>query len=679
MIDLIAQLKATQQVGPERHRFSLVKLLGTHACGVLWRATDLATSSKTTVTLQFIPEMLVKRPGFMEALRDLVIKTRRCKHRHQLSCFGLFNAQGLVFLAFDKVDGLTLADLFSRSLLTRMSDAQKQGLLSQLAQALDDYHKQLGQGQGSVSPELIFLNAGQGVRMMMIDWRPLVDFDQDDVTLPPDYLQYASAEVMSGSYVTIQSDIFAYAAVLYHVWVGQALFLLGDGVKTRQEVLLPENSKLDADKLQVLQQAFAAEPEVRQSAVLTLFSDFFAKKTDPQSVLNEEAKLTDYVDPDLSDYVADANDGEFRKASPLSMLQSRLTFLQHPLFQHPVLRSAKTRYLSTFFSGVILGGLGVFLWLYTPESSVDVNAHLQDEPVIVEEAEEVSDLNNASPALALEEEVAVDETDDAQENASIPTVESQRETIEEPQGLFTFRDQFDDGFGPLMVQLPQGSFLMGDMSRPRVGDDNERPVRIVSIEYNFALSVHPVTFNEYDQFAEETGRALPGDEGWGRGNRPVINVSWNDARDYVNWLQQQTGEPYRLASEAEWEYAVRAGAGANWWWGNDPNVGYAVCAGCGSAWDAQQTAPVGSVPANEWGLTDMHGNVDEWVEDCYREDYVGAPVDGSALVFANCNERVLRGGAWFEAARNTRSSSRYRQVPTVANDGIGFRVALSLP
>jgi formylglycine-generating enzyme required for sulfatase activity len=217
---------------------------------------------------------------------------------------------------------------------------------------------------------------------------------------------------------------------------------------------------------------------------------------------------------------------------------------------------------------------------------------------------------------------------------------------------------------------------MGDLTS--IGDDNERPVREVSIMQDFALSRYEVTFAEYDLFANATGRPLPNDEGWGRGTRPVINVSWLDAKAYTQWLSKVTGKTYRLPSEAEWEYSARAGSSTDFWWGNQMLPGMSVCDGCGSEWDAQQTAPVGQLQANPWGLYDMNGNVEEWVEDCYSDTYAIAPNDGRPLTQPNCHYRVLRGGSWFDIDRVTRSSSRYRHPADTLDSTRGFRVALEL-
>ena len=171
---------------------------------------------------------------------------------------------------------------------------------------------------------------------------------------------------------------------------------------------------------------------------------------------------------------------------------------------------------------------------------------------------------------------------------------------------------------PEMVEIPAGSFVMG--SAPTGGlyhSWDEVPQRTVRMQ-GFALGKYEVTFDEWDACAAAGGCAhRPGDRGWGRGLRPVVYVSWEDAKQYVAWLSQRTGRRYRLPSEAEWEYAARAGTTTHFWWGNAADRNRANCAGCGSQWDDRQTAPVGSFPPNAFGVHDMHGNVKEWVEDCW--------------------------------------------------------------
>ena len=225
-----------------------------------------------------------------------------------------------------------------------------------------------------------------------------------------------------------------------------------------------------------------------------------------------------------------------------------------------------------------------------------------------------------------------------------------------------------------MVSIPAGSFRMGDLSG--AGDDNEKPVRSVSVPA-FRMGKYEVTFAQWDACVADGGcdGYTPDAEGWGRGNRPVINVSWNDTQFFIDWLNMKTGGNYRLPTEAEWEYAGRAGSTTKYSWGNDIGSNRANCDNddCGDSWE--YTAPVGSFPANPWGLHDMHGNVWEWVQDCWHDNYEGAPTDGSAWTSGECSRRVIRGGSWHFPARDLRSASRGGGGRTYRSDYVGFRLA----
>ena len=229
-------------------------------------------------------------------------------------------------------------------------------------------------------------------------------------------------------------------------------------------------------------------------------------------------------------------------------------------------------------------------------------------------------------------------------------------------------------FEPEMVVIPGGRFRMGCVSG-RDCDDDEQPVHEVRVK-SFELGKYEVTFEEYDRFTAATGRDRAGDRGWGR--RPVVIVSWEDAVAYTKWLSEQTGERYRLPSEAEWEYAARAGSVTAYSWGNEIGSNRANCRGCGRQWDGGQTAPVGSFSPNGWGLHDLHGNVLEWVQDCWNGSYQGAPTNGSAWESGDCSRRVLRGGFWFSSPRYLRSANRYRNTTTFRYGYIGFRVARTI-
>ena len=246
--------------------------------------------------------------------------------------------------------------------------------------------------------------------------------------------------------------------------------------------------------------------------------------------------------------------------------------------------------------------------------------------------------------------------------------------------VHTFQDCADC---PEMVVMPAGSFEMGDLHGD--GRTEEQPVHAVGIGYRLAVGRFEVTFDQWNACVAEGGCShRPGDEGWGQGNRPVINVSSQDTAEYVSWLNRKLGIPeggpgYRLLSEAEWEYAARGGTTTRYFWGDEVSVGKANCWGCGSRWDRKMTAPVGSFPANAFGLHDMHGNVSEWVEDCEAPDYRNAPQDGSAWkAGGRCGVQITRGGYWASIADTVRSAYRRGAFFDARGNSIGFRVAKSL-
>ncbi len=234
---------------------------------------------------------------------------------------------------------------------------------------------------------------------------------------------------------------------------------------------------------------------------------------------------------------------------------------------------------------------------------------------------------------------------------------------------------------PEMVVVPSGSFMMGSNSY-----DGEKPVHKVTIAKPFALGKFAVTFAEWDACVSAGGcKHKPEDQGWGRGTRPVINVSWDDAaKEYLPSLSRKTGKTYRLLTEAEWEYTARGVTTASavhtkYYWGNDIGQNLANCDGCGSQY-YKQTAPVGSFKPTAFGLYDMYGNVWQWVQDCWHGSYQGAPTDGSAWV-TSCTEgsrRVLRGGSWNSYPQNLRAAHRNGNTTDDRYYYSGFRVARTL-
>jgi len=218
---------------------------------------------------------------------------------------------------------------------------------------------------------------------------------------------------------------------------------------------------------------------------------------------------------------------------------------------------------------------------------------------------------------------------------------------------------------PVMVAIPAGNFLMGSDSA-----EDEKPIHHVRVEA-FSMAKHEVTLEQYRAFALATGRLAPQYTAE-NSNSPAAYVSWSDALAYAEWLSDKTNKPFRLPTESEWEYAARAGTTTPFFTGEKLKA--ANCVGCDSKWGGKSAAPVGSFIPNEFGLYDMHGNVWEWVQDCWTDNYSGRTKSADAVGPETCERRVLRGGSWYNDADYARSSYRGNEVATFRDTGVGFRV-----
>jgi formylglycine-generating enzyme required for sulfatase activity len=231
---------------------------------------------------------------------------------------------------------------------------------------------------------------------------------------------------------------------------------------------------------------------------------------------------------------------------------------------------------------------------------------------------------------------------------------------------------------PKMIVVQDGEFIVGSPGDEKGRVLGEGPQHRVVFAKPFAVSKFEVTFEQWDACVGIGACAQASDSGYGRGDRPVINVSWNDAKQYAAWLSRITGKEYRLLTEAEWEYAARAGTTTTYPWGDDIGKGNADCADCDNQTQAAP-APVGSFKPNAFGLYEMYGNVWEWVEDPWHNSYEGSPTDGSPwLEDGNASRRVVRGGSWISNSQFLRAASRFGNPPGYRDIIIGFRLARTL-
>lgn len=258
---------------------------------------------------------------------------------------------------------------------------------------------------------------------------------------------------------------------------------------------------------------------------------------------------------------------------------------------------------------------------------------------------------------------------------------------------------------PDMVVVPAGSYMMGDapgeaerVEVPRRYRGRSEPRHEVEIPAPYAIGRFELRRVDFARFVQDTGRIVQGcwafsRRGWvfrdelswvypgftQTAQDPVVCVSWDDAQAYTYWLSAQTRQRYRLPTEAEWEWAARAGSATARPWGEEIGRNFANCRGCGSRWDNHRTAPVRSFPENAFYLNDMLGNAAEWVEDCWHETYHQAPGDGSAWTTSPCSFRVFRGGAWLSPPAAVRSAHRDRELPGFRANYLGFRLVREVP
>ena len=227
---------------------------------------------------------------------------------------------------------------------------------------------------------------------------------------------------------------------------------------------------------------------------------------------------------------------------------------------------------------------------------------------------------------------------------------------------------------PHMMPIAAGEFVMGSAA----GDVTERPLHPVKIAHEFALGRYEVTVAQWNICVEAGGCSFEPDDVPAPARTAMRNISWDDAQEYVAWLAKTTGKPYRLPSEAEWEYAARAGTGSEYWWGDVIDQEKTTCKDCGGEWDRKVSGDIGRFAPNPFGLYDVSGGVSEWLADCWIKDYTRSPGDGSARDQDDCQQRVLRGGSWRNEAGYLRSAARLYYDANVNYTVHGLRVALTL-
>ncbi len=685
-----AALKEELVIGPSHHRFQLVRHQRDHFLGAIWLAEDISTASRTEVSLLFLRPELIRQPEFSDKLRKRITRLRPAlDYPHIAACYGYFSWRGLEFLSYEQLNGQTLSDLLTRKQTGKLKPLQKQGLLTQLAKALDHSQSRAHIPHGLLAPDLVFLNTGGGVKLLGQGLRDLIEPLHTLLPQAAEYPRYQPPEAFHQQPTHAGHDVYALAVIAWEIYSGKHAFQAEDAESSRYQRELKAPPGLNKHQWHALARALSPDPEQRFANCAELIRALFAPE-DESPTDTTEATLASLPEAEVAAPEAEVPSPPPEQAEPpaepaapsepAETNEPGRGRLRNPW--HALSKSVKRGLLATLIFGIgFAAGVWTALLLMQEQLDSISTQALEQMKSNRELRAAFESLEQAHQQLQRTHEASLKAAEPAATPAPEDNIESAadlRDAQQPAAHLTLFQDELNDGSrGPQMVIIPSGRFRMGDLHGQ--GDDNEYPVHEVVIAHGFALARHEVTFAEYDRFAQATGRPLPDDEGWGRDQRPVINVSWLDAEAYARWLSEQTGQPYRLPTEAEWEYSARAGTESVYWWGDKMMDGFAVCDGCGTQWDGLSTAPVGSARDNPWGVHDLSGNVDEWVQDCYQPDYQNAPTDGSAEQATGCHQRVMRGGSWFDIPRLTRPASRYRHPADTSRNSWGFRVALDLP
>jgi formylglycine-generating enzyme required for sulfatase activity/CRP-like cAMP-binding protein len=380
--------------------------------------------------------------------------------------------------------------------------------------------------------------------------------------------------------------------------------------------------------------------------------------TDEEDVIN-----ADSVD-EIASYISSRGTGAGSKVTTLEDLLSTSQVQGEPA-PEPAASDAGGKK-----TGLMIGGGVAVLLIVVIGGWLAMSGGEKKAPVTATEAPIRPEATTAAPPATVPEAAPPQKAETKAEPAF--TAAAEKPAAEPPAK--TFQDALKSGGkGPVMVAIAGGQYDMGSSGLSPNAD--ERPRHTVTLK-DFAISQHEITVGDFKRYLRATGKALRSSIGK-TDDRPAVNVSWKEAVDYAAWLGRETGKQYRLATEAEWEYAATGGEdNAFFWWGIDVGTNNASCFDCSSQHDISQPAPVGSFKPNKYGVYDTAGNVREWVQDCYHGSYKGAPEDGSAWQESNCEMRVLRGGAFNKPAAQMIPAKRDKAAPDMRDDNTGFRVVL---
>ncbi|VXB08767.1 bifunctional serine/threonine-protein kinase/formylglycine-generating enzyme family protein [Massilia sp. 9I] len=674
-------LMVGQEVGPQNRRYRLERLIAHGGMGQVWQATDLATHAElghsAQVALKILPPQLTQSALQSKLLIQEATRARRLAHENIVRVYEWAQdpATASYFIIMECLEGEDLDSLLARE--GRLSFERVLSLIDPVAEALDYAWDKHGLVHRDIKPGNVFVTRRGEVKLLDFGIAARARGGAGSLLDAPGSsgtAGYRAPEAGSPNGQPAPAlDVYAVSMMIYQML---------DGALPPEPLVAP--SSLKPHQWEALRAGFARDPAARPASVRALLENLKnAVGPSPEEIAAREAAARAEQERRERELAAQRHIEEQARAAARAVIdQQRREQQRRERAAQEEARAARKEALRQ--------------QLLAKRDEEVAKARLAQE-----EAQRKAAQAKAAAAYLAEQKRA-------RELQAARTASELQQLMPTPgspvaDGDGVLVDAFLDGVGsgPTLVLIPTGRFQMGSHEHERkiamaAGAqkrwlERETPQRWVGIERPFAMGRYPVTVGEWRVFVQATGWEPQGEVNWLEPGfpqtdaHPVVGVSWHDAQHYVEWLTKATGKRYRLPSEAEWEYACRAGTRTAFSFGDTISPEQAnydstfTYNGSPRGAYRQGTTPAGMFPANPWGLYDMHGNVWEWVQDVVHENYEGAPLDGSAWETGGDQaRRILRGGSWLYNPRYLRSALRNGFSSVLSNDIVGFRVVREL-
>ncbi|MRV72485.1 SUMF1/EgtB/PvdO family nonheme iron enzyme [Duganella sp. FT92W] len=721
-------LMAGQEIGPQNRRYRLERLIGVGGMGQVWQATDLATHAELghsdQVALKILPPQLTQSASLAKLLIEEATQARRLAHDSIVRVYDWAQdpATSSYFIIMECLEGQDLDAWLAHSGSAPWERIDQ--LLRPVANALDYAWDKFRLVHRDIKPGNVFLTSRGDVKLLDfgIALRARNAGSTVGVQTPNAGTSgYRAPEAgASQRQPSPRLDVYAVSVMIYQMLEGRMPF---DGARTAQFLPSPP-AGLNAAQWQVLQRGFAYVQDQRPESVTALLDALHAASDAAAAQSSAQAERERALAQEQAQAQAAAQERAEREAAQRrqqsEQQQAERAAQAQAAEQARQAELAVRRKLEAQAAAAEKARLDQLRREQEREQrkraeqeALERKARLREQLLARRDADAAQarqaqeEQQRKAAQLKADAAYRAEQERHRKEQAARNAAElaalmpSPGSAVADASGVL--RDRFLDGAGtgPDLVLIPTGRFQMGSSEHERqiavkAGSskqwlDRETPQHWIGIDYPFALGRYPVTVGQWRQFARATGWESQSDTDWSapgfaqQDDHPVVGVSWFDAQRYVAWLSEKTGQQYRLPSEAEWEYACRAGSKSAFSFGDDISTDQANFDGnftYGSGVKGvfrQGTTPVGSFPPNAWGLFDMHGNVWEWMQDVMHATYEGAPLDGSAWMEGGDQaRRMLRGGAWLYPPRYLRTALRNAYSAVLANDVVGLRVARKL-